>query len=74
MENHEVTKASLKKEKESYQNLHSTLHKEEEQWRLKSHSIWLLVGYSNTPYFTNKHNKENKKYCLKNSIKIWAGD
>jgi hypothetical protein len=51
IENEEVTQEALNREKEAYQNLHSAMRREEEHWRLKSRSLWLRVGDSNTSFF-----------------------
>jgi hypothetical protein len=41
----------VNQDKEAQQHLQTMLHKEEEHWRLKSMTLWIKAGDSNTSFF-----------------------
>ena len=45
----------MEKEQQAQLNAFRALRKEEEYWRLKSHSIWLQAGDINTSFFHRKY-------------------
>jgi hypothetical protein len=61
LEEEEVTEMLLIQEKEAYQQLHYSLRREEEHWRLKSRSLWLKAGDSNTSFFHKQAQNRRKK-------------
>jgi hypothetical protein len=61
LEEEEVTEALLNQEKEANQQLHHSLCREEEHWRLKSRSLWLKAGDSNTSFFHRQAQNRRKK-------------
>jgi hypothetical protein len=56
-----VTETLLNQEKEAQQHLQHTLRREEEHWRLKSRSLWIKVGDSNTSFFHKQAQFQRKK-------------
>jgi hypothetical protein len=59
-----VTEALMNQEKEAQQHLQATLRREEEHWRLKSRSLWIKAGDSNTSFFHKQaQSRRKKKYC-----------
>jgi hypothetical protein len=56
-----VTEALMNQEKEAQQHLQTTLRREEEHWRLKSRSLWIKAGDSNTSFFHKQAQSRRKK-------------
>jgi hypothetical protein len=56
-----VTETLLNQEKEAQQHLQHTLRREEEHWRLKSRSLWIKAGDSNTSFFHKQAQSRRKK-------------
>jgi hypothetical protein len=54
MEDQEIDENILHQEKEASQKVHGAYRKEEEEWRLKSHNLWLKSGDQNTSFFNKK--------------------
>jgi hypothetical protein len=61
METTEVTETLLQKEREAYQNCINPFRKEEEEWRLKSRSLWIQSGTPTQHISTSRHNIGAKK-------------
>jgi hypothetical protein len=61
IEKETVTEMLLNQEKEAQQHLQHTLCREEEHWRLKSRSLWIKVGDSNTSFFHKQAQSRRKK-------------
>jgi hypothetical protein len=70
LEEEEVTESLLNQEKEANQQLHHSLRREEEHWRLKSRSLWLKAGDSNTSFFHKQAQNRRKKIQLLPSFQI----
>jgi hypothetical protein len=51
LEHSPVTISLLKEEEQCQNQLQGALRKEEENWRLKSHCLWLQVGDKNSSFF-----------------------
>jgi len=51
----------LNQEKEAQKHLQHTLHREEEHWRLKSRSLWMKTGDSNSSFFHKRAHSRRKK-------------
>jgi hypothetical protein len=51
----------LNQEKDANQQLHHSLRREEEQWILKSRSLWIKEGDSNTSSFHRQAQNQRKK-------------
>jgi hypothetical protein len=60
LEKKEVTEMLLIQEKEAYQQLHYSLHREEEHWILKSRSLRLKAGDSNISFHKQAQNRRKK--------------
>jgi hypothetical protein len=54
MENEVITHSLLIEEHQNFIEYQKVLHSEEEQWRLKSRSLWLKSGDRNTKIFKDK--------------------
>jgi hypothetical protein len=61
MESKTVTETLMNQEKEAQQHLQHTLRREEEHWRLKSRSLWIKEGDSNTSFFHKQAQSRRKK-------------
>jgi len=56
-----VTKDFIPKYKKIFEELHRKLKEEDEFKRLKSRSLWLILGDKNTTFFHKLKNKGMKK-------------
>jgi hypothetical protein len=68
IEEETVTESLLNQEKEAHQHLHHSLRREEEHWRLKSRSLWIKAGDSNTSYFHKQAQTRRKKNTVTSII------
>ena len=67
LEDSEVTQSSLTIEADLQKYLHKDCRLEEEYWRKKSRSLWLLAGDKNTSYF-HKQAEAHKHFKAVNEI------
>ena len=51
MENKDITNQDLSKEQAAQFNSYRAFRQEEEYWRIKSCSLWLIDGYRNNTFF-----------------------
>ena len=65
MERCKITQEVMGREQEMEERIQNMERKEEEKWRIKSHSLWLKDGDKNTKYFHNQYKERMRKNTIK---------